>query len=64
MSLNLAVFLLGLGVSGTILAGLFLFYAHAFAEEAAREGRDLPPRVAGLVKALDQQSDRGRRAAD
>jgi hypothetical protein len=56
MPLGLAVFLLGLGVSGMILFGLFLFYAHAFADEAAREGRDLPPRVAGLVKALDQES--------
>lgn len=57
MPLNLAIFLLGLVVSGTILFGLFLFYAHAFADEVAHEGQRLPQPVQGLVNALDQQSE-------
>jgi hypothetical protein len=57
MPLGLAVFVLGLAVSGTILFGLFLFYAHAFADEVAHEGQQLPPRVASIVKALDQEAE-------
>jgi hypothetical protein len=57
MSINLAVFLLGLGVSGILLFGLFLFYAHAFADEVAHEGQRLPRPVQGLVKVLDQRSE-------
>jgi hypothetical protein len=56
MSVNILVFLLGLLVSSSILFGLFLFYAHAFAEEVAHEGRTLPSGVQGLVSALDQDS--------
>jgi hypothetical protein len=60
MPLNLAIFLLGLAVSGTILFGLFLFYAHAFADEVAHEGQRLPQPVEALVNVLDQQSETGR----
>ncbi len=56
MPLSLAVFLLGLAVSGTILFGLFLFYAHAFAEESAREARVRPPKATGLVNALNRDA--------
>jgi hypothetical protein len=55
MPLNLAIFLLGLVVSGIILFGLFLFYAPAFAHEVAQEGARLPQPGQGLVNPLDQQ---------